>query len=125
VATARKLGTVLHRLGLAPEAVYTSPYLRARQTAQAIAEVLRVPVVEEQLLAPGYGPTALEAILQVYAPGEYILLVGHQPDLGKFVHWLTGAQVRLPAGGIAVVETPTIREGAGTLWGLYDPVWLE
>ncbi len=124
LATARKLGQTLHHLGCKPPAVHTSPYLRARQTAQAIAQALQVPIVEERLLAPGCRPAALEAFLQTHAPADRVLVVGHQPDLGELIRWLTGAAVRLPPGGLAVVETPAIREVAGTLIGLYDPAWL-
>ncbi len=121
---ARQMGEALRRIRLAPGAIYTSPYRRAVQTAQAVAEALGVPVVEDRLLALGCGPAELEMLIQAYAPGETVLVVGHQPDFGELVRWLTGAAVRLPAGGLAVVETPALRERAGTLHGLYDPDWL-
>ena len=37
-------------------------------------------------------------------PGSPVLLVGHDPDLSTAVHDLTGAQVRLPKGGLAGVD---------------------
>lgn len=118
------IGKMLRCVQLILNAVYTSPYLRARQTAQAVAETLQVPLVADPLLAPGCGPAELERLVQAYAPGETLLVVGHQPDLGELVRWLTGAAVRLPPGGLAVVEAPTLRNQAGTLQGLYDPTWL-
>ncbi len=121
---ARQVGEALRRIRLAPDVVYTSPYRRAVQTAQAVAEALNVPVVEDRLIAPGCGPAELEALIQTYTPGETVLVVGHQPDLGELVRWLTGAAIQLPVGGLAVVEAPALRERAGTLHGLYDPAWL-
>ncbi|MDQ7040960.1 MAG: histidine phosphatase family protein [Rhodothermus sp.] len=122
---ARHLGEALRRMQLAPAAVYSSPYRRAVQTARAVATALCVPVVEDRLLAPGCGPAELELLVQAYTPGNTVLVVGHQPDLGELVRWLTGASIRLPAGGLAIVETPMLREQAGTLHGLYDPRWLR
>ncbi len=121
---ARHLGEALRRMQLPLNAVYSSPYRRAVQTARAVAAALGVPVVEDRLLAPGCSPAELELLVQAYTPGDTLLAVGHQPDLGELVRWLTGASVRLPAGGLAVVETVAFRERAGTLHGLYDPVWL-
>lgn len=122
--TARQMGEALRRIRLTPGTIYTSPYRRAQQTAWAVAHALGVPVIEDRLLAPGCGPAELELLLHAYAPEETALIVGHQPDLGELVRWLTGAAIRLPAGGLAVVDMPVLRERAGTLHGLYDPAWL-
>ena len=36
--------------------------------------------------------------------GEHVLLVGHEPDFSLAVHRMTGAQVRLPKGGLAAID---------------------
>ena len=36
--------------------------------------------------------------------GESVLLVGHEPDISAAIHLGTGAQVRMPKGGIAAID---------------------
>ena len=99
---ARAAGRALAALGLAFGAVYTSPKLRARRTAELACESLGVqPIVHEPLRA---GFTERDA-RELVATGENdnVLVVGHMPDLAEIVHDLTGARVELRTGGAAGV----------------------
>src|SRR5689334_10252485 len=75
---ARELGARLRREGLVPDAVVSSPLLRARETAHALA--LGEPESDERL-APG--ATAEDVKAAVAGRGETVLVVGHQPDCGQ------------------------------------------
>jgi phosphohistidine phosphatase len=72
---------------LAPtiEVVLSSPYRRARQTAEAAARALGVEgVVESSALEPGRAPS--EVVRQLSAsPWKRVLLVGHEPLLGSII----------------------------------------
>ena len=72
---------------LAPtiEVVLSSPYRRARETAEAAARALGVEgVIESSALEPGR--TASEVLRQLSAaPWSRVLLVGHEPLLGSVV----------------------------------------
>jgi phosphohistidine phosphatase len=84
---ARELGRRLRAENLAPDAVVTSPLLRARETADALD--LGEPCVDPRL-APGATPSDLrDAALD---RGETVVVVGHQPDCGRAVAALTGAE---------------------------------
>jgi len=97
---ARTLGERLRREGLAPDAVLTSPLLRARETAAALD--LGDPSVDERL-APGAAPSDLRDAAS--GRGDTVLVVGHQPDCGRAVAALTGDPEPLfPPCGLAVVE---------------------
>jgi phosphohistidine phosphatase len=97
---ARKLGRRLRDRGVAPDAVITSPLLRARQTAAALG--LGEPEIDERL-APGATPGDVrEAAL---GRGDIVLLVGHQPDCGRAVAALAGGpEPKLPPCGHVVLE---------------------
>jgi phosphohistidine phosphatase len=82
---ARRLGDELRASGFAADAVVTSPLLRARETAAALA--LAPPTIDERL-APGAAPDDLRAAAA--GRGETVVLVGHQPDCGRAVAALTG-----------------------------------
>jgi phosphohistidine phosphatase len=97
---ARELGRRLRDEGVAPDAVVSSPLLRARETAVVLA--LGKPEVDERL-APGATPEAIrEAVL---GRGETVLVVGHQPDCGQAVAAFTnGPEPPFPTCAHVVVE---------------------
>jgi phosphohistidine phosphatase len=83
---ARELGVRLRDEGFEPDAVVSSPLLRARETAQALG--FGEPHVDDRL-APGATPFDVrEAAL---GRGETVLVVGHQPDCGRAVAVLANA----------------------------------
>lgn len=70
--------------------VWTSPLVRAKQTAEIVADVLGVNVFESRALEPGARLKVLEKALQKDALPDPVLLVGHEPDFGMLVGELTG-----------------------------------
>jgi phosphohistidine phosphatase len=100
---ARGLGRRLREQGLEPDAVLSSPLLRARETAAALA--LGEPEADERL-APGATPDDIrEAVL---GRGDTVIVVGHQPDCGQAVAAFTnGPEPRLPTCGHVLVELDT------------------
>ncbi len=109
-AEAALTGTALAMLDPAVSLVLCSPLLRARQTAEAMAARFPSPpaVRETDALSPGFRPAALVKELQSVAAGESIAVVGHQPDLGKFIaHVIEGepsASIEFPPGALACVR---------------------
>jgi phosphohistidine phosphatase len=92
--SARALGRRLRDDGFAPDAVVTSPLLRARETAAALD--LGEPAVDERL-APGASPEDVRDAAT--GRGATVLLVGHQPDCGRAVLELAGVEVPFPPAG--------------------------
>lgn len=70
------------------EGIATSPYIRAAQTAQLIAD--RYALVPEPLdaLAPGHPPEAVLPWLGGVRAEAAVAAVGHEPDLGRLASWL-------------------------------------
>jgi phosphohistidine phosphatase len=79
-AEAARLGRQLRVEGLAPDAIVSSPLLRARETARALG--FGEPEVDERL-APGASP--LDVRDAALGRGDTVLVVGHQPDCGRAV----------------------------------------
>jgi phosphohistidine phosphatase len=105
---ARTAGVALARLGVEFDAQLSSPKVRARRTAEiaaaewSAAQRKRLRIHEP--LASGFdAPQARDAALEIGADGR-LLLVGHEPDLSSVVAELTGGQVDLKKGGLAVVR---------------------
>jgi phosphohistidine phosphatase SixA len=98
--TARRLGERI--AAHAPDAVVSSPLLRARETAQPIAQAAGVDPETDECLAPG--ATADDVRAAVAGRGETVVAVGHQPDCSAVVLELSGREVPFPPGGLVEVE---------------------
>lgn len=77
--------------GLAPTAIVTSNYARARQSAEIVAEVLEFqdPVQGSSALGPEASPGQLWDEIRVYWEEPSLLLVTHQPLISEAAYWLT------------------------------------
>jgi phosphohistidine phosphatase len=115
-------GAALSRLGLEFDACYTSPRLRARQTAELACRALGVePAVEESLDA-GFDRDDAVALLRAHGDDARVLVVGHEPDFSQVVHDFTGGRVDFKKGGVAAVRD---EGGRGELLVLLRPRELE
>jgi phosphohistidine phosphatase len=100
---ARELGERLRNEGLKPDAILTSPLLRARETGDELAMALGTNPEADERLAPGATADGLRAA--VSGRGENVVAIGHQPDFGRIAAALTGGpEPSFPAAGLAVVD---------------------
>ena len=97
---ARLLGELLAERE--PDAVVSSPLLRARETAAAIAAASGLDAAVDEGLRPGATVDSLRAA--VSGRGETVVAVGHQPDCSEIVLDLTGEHRSFPTAGFAEVE---------------------
>jgi len=97
---ARALGERLARH--APDAVVSSPLLRAQETAKQIALAAGLEPETDERLAPGADVTSLSAA--VTGRGETLVVVGHQPDCSEIVLVLTGEDVSFAPAGVVELD---------------------
>ena len=96
---ARELGARLS--DARPEVVLSSPLLRARETAAAIAEAAGSELRVDERLAPGAGP---EDVLSAAAGVQTAVAVGHQPDCSEIAVSLTGRDPGFKPAGVVEIE---------------------
>lgn len=86
--------------------ILASPLLRARQTAQEAVSLLGLTGVEIfQPLDGTLPPERLWLALKERLQGvKEALLVGHQPQLGRLIAYLSGSQPELIPGGLVSLE---------------------
>ncbi len=120
---ARSAGLALVALGVQPALVYTSPKVRARDTALLACEALGVEPIEHEPLRSGFDAAEALLLAQSDEDGDgRVLVVGHEPDFSNVVYDLTGARIDMKKGGIAGVRL----DGAdGELIVLLRPRELE
>jgi phosphohistidine phosphatase len=67
-----------------PTRIFTSPFIRAVQTAEILSEAVRYDgeIVVDPRLSPGFAVAGLIAVLDGCPREREIAFVGHEPDLG-------------------------------------------
>lgn len=126
----REIARGLRRLGIKPELIFTSPLLRARQTAELVAETLGLGDRLEETAHLGVPPdsAALIRLLQKKRPPpRAVLLVGHEPHLSELTAGLiagpsTAVALTFKKGGLARLDVTTLEAGrCATLEWLLPP----
>ena len=118
----RKIARRARKAGIAPDVIFTSPLLRAVQTAEILAERLNHegPVVVARELSPGFDLQELRALLASAGSPVEAAFVGHAPDLGDIASTLLEIPGGLPLrkGTVLALEVETgIPKGAAAfLW---------
>ena len=130
VTRLRKEAHALNALGVTFDQVITSPLVRARQTADTLAEVIqgKPSVVSADALAPaGTAPGVIQE-LGKHMRKARIALVGHEPNMGELAAFLIGAKVPLPfkKGAICRIDFEQLPpKGVGQLRWLLPPKVLR
>ena len=124
-------GTALAKLGAHPVCVFTSPLLRAQQTARIVVESFGValPVMGLEELRNGASTTDLLRALQSHVCAGDLLLVGHMPSLAGHVAALGGERsaeaFAFGKGAVACVELEQLRPGDGRLRWMHNQTQLK
>jgi len=115
-------GAALARLGIEFDACYTSPKVRARQTAELTCQALGIEPVDEASIGEDFDRDDAIALLRAHGDDARVLVVGHEPDFSQVVHDLTGGRVDFKKGAIAAVRE---QRGSGELTVMLRPRELE
>jgi phosphohistidine phosphatase len=97
-------GHALKRLGVEVHLCFTSPKVRARQTAELACVALGIEPIDEEALAEGFDGRAALDLMRAAGADQRVLAVGHEPDFSQVVHDLTGGRVEFKKGGIAGIR---------------------
>lgn len=106
----RKVAKGLSALDIDFDRIFTSPLVRARQTAEIVAEKLGLEARLEDLpeLSPQTPIEELAARLSAFRELKNLLLVGHEPLLSKTAAYLLAREkelrIELKKGGLCRVE---------------------
>jgi phosphohistidine phosphatase len=120
----RRLGALLAAQDEAPDLFITSPRVRARQTAELVAQAVGAPVVIDERLAGMLDLDTIAAIVATAPAAERPCLVGHDPDFSDVMADLLGVNhVPMRKGAIArvSVEGPPYLPGSAVLRYLLPP----
>ena len=129
----RDAAAAMKKLELSFDLILSSPFARAKQTAEIVAGELKL---KKQLkfsdeLAPGGSSKALiQELIGLEPATEDVLLVGHEPSLSRLISLLvsggTVGTIEMKKGGLCKLEAAQLRHGqcARLAW-LLTPSQME
>src|SRR4051794_13507017 len=115
-------GIALAALNVEFAACYTSPKVRAVETAELACAHLNIDPEHAPALGGQFSREDALELLLAHDADARILAVGHEPAFSLLVHDLTGGRVDFKKGGVAAVR---VERGAGELLVLLRPRELE
>jgi phosphohistidine phosphatase len=119
-AKMRRAAAGLRALGIDLDALLTSPYPRAAETAALVAEAWEGTVAPQEVAALAAGVPAAETLraLRPWARRGGVMVVGHEPGLGELAALVlsgsaTGLTVPLKKGGCVAIDAEQLVPPAG------------
>jgi phosphohistidine phosphatase len=105
----RKISGVLRKLDIDPEYIFSSPKIRAVQTAEILAE--RLLFSGDVIITPLLCDFTLQSfheLLLLHPQSKEIVLVGHEPDFSDVVsHLLNLSECSITKGSVVTLDIST------------------
>lgn len=122
-AKMRRAARGLHSIVPKIDLLASSPYVRAQETAEIVAEAYDGKAIETlRALVPGGSRPEILRWLRAAPEDATVAIVGHESDLSELISWLlTGSAkpwLELKKGGACAIDydgRPPARSGAGLL----------
>jgi phosphohistidine phosphatase len=129
----KRVASGMKTLGVEFDLLLSSPYIRARQTAEIVATVLRTKKrlrYSDHLASDGDPAELIRHLKRDHRAARSIMLVGHEPYLSRLASLLVSGQPDLPLtlkkGGLCKLALERLRHGqCATLEWLLAPRILE
>jgi phosphohistidine phosphatase len=118
----KRVGRGLAKLFPEADAIYSSPLVRAFETAEWVTKAYsdRFEIETTAALSPGHDPTEFRALLRRSGMKKCAYFVGHEPHLTSLMLALTGmsGDLSLKKGGSYGLEIDTADSPAQLRWML-------
>jgi phosphohistidine phosphatase len=119
-----RTAATISKLDLGLDVILSSPFVRAYQTAEIVAQKLGLDdkLIKDDRLVPGLKASHLVEILHEQSHAQAIMLVGHEPDFSDTISGLVGGgRIVCKKGGLALVELEHPGSAHGKLIWLLPP----
>jgi phosphohistidine phosphatase len=118
------------KLEFSIDKIFSSPLVRAKQTAEILGKVLDQKVEEMEELSPGYGPDQVCAKLQSSAKKiKSVMVVGHEPNCSLLASYLlegsSGLEIQFKKGAICRIDGNPARKSGTLIFHLSPQILRE
>jgi phosphohistidine phosphatase len=125
----RQIAEAMLAMGIEFDVIFSSPYVRAKRTAEIVAETFDEDVTLTDSLLPDANPAELIDEINDEKP-QRVLLAGHEPDLSALISVLicgkSNVSIELKKGGLCKLTAETLTFGqCATLNWLLTPKQLR
>ena len=129
----RQVAAAMRKMELRFDVILSSPFVRAKQTAEMVAELLKLEKrlkFSDALTPDGSAKILLRQLAELKPAPENVLLVGHEPYLSGLISLLTTGHENLAMdfkkGGLCKLEAEELRFGqCATLAWLLTPKQMK
>jgi len=129
----RGIARAMSVMDLSFDFVLSSPFVRARQTAEIVVKVLKAKkrlALAEELAVDGNPRALIERVRRLEPQPANVLLVGHEPYLSRMVSVLvagdSGAAITFRKGGLCKLAAEPLKYGrCASLEWLLTPAQLR
>lgn len=111
---------VLVRLKIAPAFIFSSPRVRAFQTAEIVGAALNLPVTIREEVNFDFNAQYVAQFMAEY-PNRDLMFVGHEPSMSEVLRAITGSHVLMKKGSLARVDVINPQAPVGALVWLIAP----
>ena len=112
---------VMARLNLNLKHIYSSPRVRALQTAEVVAQALNLQVEIREEVNFGFHAGLVKKMIAGNGADDSVMFVGHEPTMSETIKMLTGANADMKKGSLARVDVIGSSIVNGTLEFLISP----
>ena len=122
-----RLGSFLLGIGFQPDAIISSPKLRAMQTAERVGDRLGIEVHADRSLGGGVGVDDVERLLSEAGNPSRVVIVGHDPDFSSLLATICDFdRASMKKGALARIDARRpLAPGTGELRWLVPPDLLK
>ncbi len=122
----RRMSRLLKLLEIEPDRLFSSPLIRAQQTAAIVGTALGITVETRHELSPGFSRAVLETLVRDFGADDSLMIVGHEPDFSRVIADLIGGgRVVMKKGGLARVDIAAYNPLRGDLIMVVTPKVFE
>lgn len=122
----KKTGNFLKNIGVIFSVAYTSPLIRAKETAEIVVNITNgdnIKIIETNALLNDASQKEFENIIKSALKYDKVLMVSHSPSIDERLRRLLGCvnpdSIKFPKAGVACVET--VNGEVGTLEFFINP----
>jgi len=118
----RAAARLMEQLDMQPARLFSSPLIRARQTADIVGQTLGVAVQVRTELGWDFNLSVVEGLTRDLGHADEVLFVGHEPTFSETISALIGGgAIEMKKGGLARVDVVSYQPLRGVLIWLIAP----